>query len=320
MTDRLPPGPITLSIAAVERDTGLSKDTLRVWERRYGFPTPARDGLGERAYTLEQVEKLRLVKKLLDAGHRPGRIVPMALSELQTLSESTVDVVRRGAPVPRRDLELRRVLDLLRTRDRAALRGELKRQLFALGLPRFVVEVVSPLTTAVGDAWLRGQLEIFEEHLFTDTLMRVLHEALSTLPEAPPSAAPCVLLTTFPGEPHGLGLLMAEAMLAQEGCRCISLGVQTPLWNIVLGAEAVKADVVALGFTGCLNPNQIVDALTELRAKLPPRVAVWAGGNVPVLVRRRVEGVLPMPSIEEVGPELQRLREALRALTALGAA
>ncbi len=311
MNDRLPPGPITLSIAAVERDTGLSKDTLRVWERRYGFPTPDRDSLGERAYTLQQVEKLRLVKKLLDAGHRPGRIVPMALAELQTLSESTVDLVRRGAPVARRDLEVRRVMDLLQRHDRAALRAELTRQQLSLGLSRFVVEVVSPLTTAVGDAWLRGQLEIFEEHLFTETLQRVLHEGISSLPEADAGAAPCVVLSTFPGEPHGLGLLMAEAMLAQERCRCVSLGVQTPLWNIVLAAQAVRADVVALGFTGCLNPNQIVDALTELRAKLPPKVALWAGGSVPVLVRRRIDGVLPMPSIEDVAPELQRLREAM---------
>ena len=30
--------PPLLSIAAVERETGLGKDTLRAWERRYGFP------------------------------------------------------------------------------------------------------------------------------------------------------------------------------------------------------------------------------------------------------------------------------------------
>ncbi len=53
MNDRNHAAVITLSIAAVERDTGLSKDTLRVWERRYGFPTPGRDTLGERAYPLE---------------------------------------------------------------------------------------------------------------------------------------------------------------------------------------------------------------------------------------------------------------------------
>ena len=68
---------LTLSIAAVERDTGLSKDTLRVWERRYGFPMPERDAIGERAYPLDQVEKLRIVKRLMDGGHRPGRVVPM---------------------------------------------------------------------------------------------------------------------------------------------------------------------------------------------------------------------------------------------------
>ncbi|WP_309246766.1 MerR family transcriptional regulator [Ramlibacter montanisoli] len=45
------------AIAAVERDTGLSKDTLRIWERRYGFPQPLRDALGERTYPAEQVEK-----------------------------------------------------------------------------------------------------------------------------------------------------------------------------------------------------------------------------------------------------------------------
>ncbi len=76
MNDRSRQAGITLSIAAVERDTGLSKDTLRVWERRYGFPAPGRDSLGERAYTLSEVEKLRIVKRLLDAGHRPGRIGP----------------------------------------------------------------------------------------------------------------------------------------------------------------------------------------------------------------------------------------------------
>ena len=59
--------PLTLSISAVERDTGLSKDTLRVWERRYGFPTPERDAIGERAYSLEQVEKLRIVNEEMNA-------------------------------------------------------------------------------------------------------------------------------------------------------------------------------------------------------------------------------------------------------------
>ena len=64
-----------LGIAAVERDTGLGKDTLRVWERRYGFPQPLRDACGERVYPAEQVDQLRLIKRLIDQGRRPGALL-----------------------------------------------------------------------------------------------------------------------------------------------------------------------------------------------------------------------------------------------------
>ena len=63
----------SLNIAAVERETGLSKDVLRKWEIRYGFPAPQRDSLGERAYPADQVNRLRLIKRLMDAGMRPSR-------------------------------------------------------------------------------------------------------------------------------------------------------------------------------------------------------------------------------------------------------
>jgi DNA-binding transcriptional MerR regulator len=211
---------ITLSIAAVERDTGLSKDTLRVWERRYGFPTPERDSIGERAYTLEQVDKLRIVKRLLDAGHRPGRIVPLPLAALQQLTEQTVDQPQRGVEVALGSADLRAHLQLIRSHDVAGLRAELQRLLARLGVGRFVVEAVGPLNAAVGDAWIRGQLEIFEEHLYTEVMQGVLRQAIAGLPETAPQAQPRVLLTTFPGEPHGMGLLMAEALLRLEGCHC----------------------------------------------------------------------------------------------------
>ncbi len=311
MNDRSPALPITLSIAAVERDTGLSKDTLRVWERRYGFPLPQRDASGERAYTLDQVEKLRLIKRLMEAGHRPGRIVALDVAELQLLSDQIAEPAPRGRPAARL-ADLGGHIELLRRHDARALRAELTRLLLALGLGRFVTEVVAPLNTAIGDAWLRGQLEIFEEHLYTETVQIVLRQALAALPPGTDDG-PAVLLTTFPGEPHGLGLLMAEAMLSLEGCHCTSLGVQTPLWDIVLAARAHRTNVVALSFTGCVNPNQVFDGLVELRAKLPAEVEIWAGGSAPVLHRRRVDGVRPLATLDEVVPEVERWRAAAQA-------
>src|SRR5512135_1079870 len=83
-----PPSAPALPIAAVERDTGLSKDTLRVWERRYGFPQPLRDANGERVYPQAQVDKLRLVKRLMDQGYRPGKIADCTVEQLQALAEA----------------------------------------------------------------------------------------------------------------------------------------------------------------------------------------------------------------------------------------
>ena len=74
------------SIAAVERDTGLSKDVLRMWERRYGFPLPSRDANGERAYPADQVERLRQIKRLMDQGHRPGKLLALPAEALSGLA------------------------------------------------------------------------------------------------------------------------------------------------------------------------------------------------------------------------------------------
>ena len=66
---------LLLSISAVERETGLSKDVLRMWERRYGFPKPARDENGEREYSPADIAKLRAIRRLMDVGMRPGKLL-----------------------------------------------------------------------------------------------------------------------------------------------------------------------------------------------------------------------------------------------------
>ena len=80
------------------------------------------------------------------------------------------------------------------------------------------------------DAWMRGELHVFEEHLYSEQLQVALRTAINAFPRQP--GTPRVLLTTLPGEQHGLGLLMVEALLVPEGAQCISLGVQTPIEDI----------------------------------------------------------------------------------------
>ncbi|MDM7456330.1 MAG: MerR family transcriptional regulator, partial [Tepidimonas sp.] len=78
------------AIADVERETGIGKDTLRVWERRYGFPAPQRDERGDRLYDAEQLSRLRLIRRLLDAGYRPGRVVGLPRDALEALAASAL--------------------------------------------------------------------------------------------------------------------------------------------------------------------------------------------------------------------------------------
>ena len=74
--------PNHFSIADIERSTGISRETLRIWERRYGFPAPARDASGDRRFSGGDLDRLRQIKRLLDQGHRPGKIVPMSVADL----------------------------------------------------------------------------------------------------------------------------------------------------------------------------------------------------------------------------------------------
>lgn len=301
-----------LSIAAVERDTGLSKDTLRVWERRYGFPRPQRDAFGERIYPLDQVDHLRLLKRLMDQGHRPGKIVGLEVEALQQLAQSASSEPSRAAEALDHHEDLDALVELVRQHRIDALRSHLSQTALRLGLARFVIDVVAPLNQRVGDAWARGHLKVFEEHLYTEAIQGILRNAISAIPASADRerVRPRVLLTTLPQEPHGLGVLMVEAVIALEGGRCISLGVQTPLWEVVLAATAQHADIVALSFSAALNPNQVLDSLAELRGKLPEAIEIWAGGSCPTLHRRPPRGVRAMRSLDEVGPALARWRHA----------
>jgi len=309
-----------LGIAAVERDTGISKDSLRIWERRYQFPQPLRDAQGERAYPPEQVHKLRLIRRLLDQGHRAGRLVPASVDSLQQLlGEAQRQAVGQMASVPAVAAEQAPFLEALRAHDVEGLRRLLGQALLRMGLEEGVMSLIAPLTTQVGELWMRGELQVFEEHIYSESLQRVLRQALQAMPRAAQAERPRVLLTTLPGEQHGLGLLMAEVLLTLEGCACLSLGVQTPPADIEMAAAAHRADIVALSFSGYMNAAQVAEALAELRARLPAAVELWAGGSSPALLKRNsLAGLLPLTRLSAIAEQVRRWRAGAATLPSQG--
>jgi MerR family transcriptional regulator, light-induced transcriptional regulator len=278
---------IGIGIGAIAQEIGLTKDTLRVWERRYGFPQPMRSPGGERLYPQDQVSKLRLVKRLLDAGHRPSKVLAQSIETLQQLAESSG--IGQDAP----DAELDHLVSLLRAGAFDDFRFALLKRATADGLERFVLDVAAPLAARIGNAWAAGTLQVYHEHLFSDSIQTTLRALMRPLSEAlrGRGSRPRVLLTTLPGEGHGLGILMAEAMFTLAECECVQLGLQTPLHDIGDAARAQNIDIVALSFSAVLPAQAVSGALADLRKILPPHVRIWAGGNSPALRRRAHDGI-----------------------------
>ncbi|HET9671018.1 MAG TPA: MerR family transcriptional regulator [Casimicrobiaceae bacterium] len=296
------------NISAVERETGLSKDVLRMWERRYGFPKPARDDNGERQYTAAETDKLRAIKRLMDVGIRPGKIIALSLGELNAMADARAPV-RGPTQGGGSDQD---VVGMLRGHDCAALSQALARWLMRDGLTRFVLDTLVPLTRAVGDAWMRGELQVFEEHLYTEEVQNTLRGAINAVPRH--AGHPRVLLTTLPSEQHALGLLMVEALLVPEGAHCVSLGPQTPLDEVRRAAVAHGVDIVALSFSGAFPVRHATESLARLRRHLPPGVALWAGGEMTRRVRKTLAGVLLLPDLAASVAALRSFRTLAPAL------
>ncbi len=281
-----------LPIAVVERETGLGKDTLRAWERRYGFPQPRRDAGGVRGYSWAMVERLRLVRRALLNGHRPGRLLSLPPAELEAVL-AVVGAAPAAAPAPvpaptpvAADAppaafpDIAGCIAAMRAGGTDALRRWLTHGLARRDLGAFLADGLVPLTAAIRQAWLAGSVAVYEEHLYSEAVQAVLRAGMLPFQAAlSASSPPGVLLTTVPGEPHGLGLLMAEAMMTLEACRCLALGPQTPLDDIVAAGRAHRIDVVVLHFSGRLPDAQAQAALAGLRPRLPAAVEIWAGGS-----------------------------------------
>jgi len=287
-------------IAAAARECGIPKDTLRIWERRYGFPKPDRDGAAERLYSAADMDKLRLLRRLLDAGHRPGRIVALPIEDLRNLhvqgrgEQRVVPIDGRMAPY----------LDCVDRHDERGLARLLNESLLRQGLETFVLNDVAPLLVELGERYMAGNLAICAEHLVTETVQDVMRQAIGRVPGH--DDHPRVLLTTTPGEQHGLGLLMVHALLALEGARCISLGTETPLHEIALATRIHRADIVALSYSANVPVSGVAGAVAEVRHMIPDEVALWIGGT-------GAHAVNPLPDGVARPGGLQHLRHELRA-------
>jgi DNA-binding transcriptional MerR regulator/methylmalonyl-CoA mutase cobalamin-binding subunit len=290
-----------LPITEVERQTGIRQATLRMWEKRYGFPQPLRDRHGDRVYPPSQVARLHAVRRLIDQGLRPGKIFSSAVT-LEPADSMPPAAGSDGIPAT-----CQHVFSLLRAYRLPELHAHFQHRLLDLGLRRFIIEFLAPLSTEVGLAWNRGELPVRCEHLYTQVALSFLHAKQAVVRTAA-DGRPKVVLATLTGEQHALGIMMAEAVMASLEMNCIQLGAETPALEVVAAARETAADIVALSFSSYFPRRAGVRMAASLRSALPRETALWIGGEGARAFGRSIPGILVLDSFDAIEPALARWR------------
>jgi DNA-binding transcriptional MerR regulator/methylmalonyl-CoA mutase cobalamin-binding subunit len=260
-------------IRAVSKLTGITVDTLRAWERRYGVVEPERDERG-RLYSEADVERLRLLRQAVEAGHAIGRVAGFPTPELRALLSGGE---RADAPAfTATPVDLSPLQAAVERFDGAALRRELSRLAAVLPARTLAREVALPFMHLVGEAWHEGKLTIAQEHLVSVEL-RSLIGALARL-HAIPDNAPRLVLGTPEGEQHELGTLAAALVASGAGLGAIYLGAGLPAAEVVGAARRVGARVVVLGVTTGSEHGPALAGVAAVARDLPEGIELWIGG------------------------------------------
>ncbi len=264
-------------IKTVSELTGIPRNTLLAWERRYGLVRPERQPNGYREYDEHDVVMLRALKASVDAGQSPSE----AISLLRARSAN-----QRATPPLTAELELvettrEAITEALVRFDRRTADQRLDRA-SGLSFGRQVREIIFPVLRDVGDRWTSGAITVAHEH-FASAWCRDQLSAMLMQLESGPTDGPVALFASFPGDRHELGLMGVAVLVALSGRRVSYLGADMPLADLCLAAQEQVPTLLCVSVS--INPS--VEALTSfarhLRRASPPvtRIVIGGGGVDP---------------------------------------
>ena len=302
-----------LPLRTVSRLTGLTADVIRAWERRYGVVDPQRGPRGARLYSAAEVERLRLLARVVAAGRAIGDVANLSVAELARLAavellEATEPTERRGIADPAGE-SIRQAFAALKAFDLPALDRCLAHALIALGAREFAARVVHPLLEEVGEHWADGRLSIADEHLLSAALRNLLSGLLGMRAA---NGGPTVLLATPSGERHEFGLLLAALMVADAGVGLCYLGTDLPAAEICAAARRANALVVGLGVVNGDNEAAAVVEVRRVAQELPAPIELWLGGRQAAAVAKRLgrRRAVVLDRSNAIERELARVRAA----------
>ena len=252
-----------LRIGELSRRSGVSRELLRAWERRYGLLRPTRSDGGFRLYSSQDERRVALMRDHLDRGLSAAQAARLAVDEASQVT------VAQGTPtLDRGAQELRAALDVL---DESAAHAALDRMLAGFSIETVLGDVVLPYLRELGERWARGEASIGQEH-FASNVLRGRLLGLARGWDA--GGGPRALLACPPGEQHDLALIAFGLGLRDRGWRITYLGPDTPFETLVETASSLELDAVVLAGSTARRFEGGQAALRRLSGVAP----VWVAG------------------------------------------
>jgi DNA-binding transcriptional MerR regulator len=219
--------PTRLRIGELSRRSGVSPELLRAWERRYGLLRPARSPGGLRLYSLEDLERVRLMQQHLARGVAAAEAAALASDQPPSPG---VDSLLADAKSE--------LADALAAFDEARAHAVLDSLLATATTDSVLATVVLPYLDDLGERWERGDASVAQEH-FASALLR--GRLLGLARGWGRGLGPRIVLACAPGEQHDLGLIAFGLALRGRGWRILYLGADTPLTSVADAAHASDA-------------------------------------------------------------------------------
>jgi MerR family transcriptional regulator, light-induced transcriptional regulator len=261
-------------IAAVSELLDIPIPTIRSWERRYGFPAPARTMGKHRRYSVSEADQLRMLRDEIARGH-PAR--------------EAVDIVRRATQQvgPYHELFDRFLQQAMRM-DPGGLRETLNASADALGIEGTIRDLALPAMREMGSRWKAGVCDTAHEHLATEAVRVWLARQVALAP--PPFRPYPLVLACGPKDLHTIGLEAFGVVLARRGWSVRSLGPLTPADSLVTAVRAAEARGAVVTSQRSVTRRAALDAITAVDA-LPGVAAFYAGmAFAPSAARKEVPG------------------------------
>lgn len=138
--------------------------------------------------------------------------------------------------------------------------------------------LLTPTLYAMGERWICGHTEVYQERRACESISRVLFELRSFVPPADP-LAPTAMGGSPPGDHYRLATMMVELVLAEEGWNATSLGSSLPFATLAAAAQRHEPQLFWLSISYVPDAGELSRGFAEFLRATPGTMPVVVGGR-----------------------------------------